>query len=322
MNLRASVGLAYLICRILDTVEDAQWLSISEQETAFRLFNQFLTEPLTALSDVSKWQASFPVSINEGERALLMDAAAVFSEFADLEENERSAMLEPILSMSRGMFAYSKRKPITGELRLSNLADVNIYCFFVAGVVGELLTGLVAQDLRPNGLGEVLSLGTHFGLFLQKVNVLKDQWDDEKENRFLVPNREELLTSLKDNAKGAFNYLKSIPTERRDYRLFCAWSLYLGLATIPLLRSSTAREPAAKLSRLSAVALGAKIEFAIGENARLEEMFHRFASDAWPAPEPRAEVATISSNEALRILEQNYSGRMSLETLAHLLCAK
>lgn len=333
-QLRASVGLAYLICRLLDTVEDANWShqtsEANSQTTAFALFSLFLTKLPLAGEQIQNWINSFPSTIDEGEKKLLDDSEQIFREFINLETQEREAMLGPILSMSRGMSAFAIRKEAGGAIRLHNLTDVNTYCFFVAGVVGELLTNLVSEEFKAGSLEQALIDGTHFGLFLQKINVLKDQWNDEKENRFLVPDRNELIGSARTNAAGAFSYISSIPISRRDFRLFCAWSLYLGLATVPLLRTSKTGEPAAKLGRISAVAMGAKIELIISDNKKLKSVFDDLAESAWPISErsehaekkPASTDTTASKKETASLLKNCYTGKISTDALLKLLTSE
>jgi phytoene/squalene synthetase len=332
-DLKAPVGLGYLICRILDTIEDAPWSSGPEQEAAFREFQIFLTDASSSPESLAKWAGRFPAQIPPGERLLIDDAPTVFAEFASLNAQERSAMLDPIFSMARGMTSFTERIRLRGELRLQDLNDVNTYCFFVAGVVGELLTGLLtnqlSEEMRPIGRESIWELATHFGLFLQKINVLKDQWMDEREGRFLVPDRAELLRSLHENATGAFRYLGSIPLKRKDYRLFCAWALFLGLATVPLIRASvgtadseTAGGP--KISRLRALALGSEIERSILDPVQLQQLFSQLESAAWPvevvsASDTRTQSPLVPSAATLARLTENYVGKMDVLALAQLL---
>lgn len=344
--LRASVGLGYLICRILDTVEDARWISGVDQRRAFSEFEIFILKTgeltLADRDSIADWVSRVPLEISDGERQLITASPTIFAEFALLGAEERSALLAPVLSMSRGMTHFTNSTRETGSLRLTSLEDVNVYCFFVAGVVGELLTGLVANDLGPIGLESIWKPATHFGLFLQKVNVLKDQRSDENEGRFLVPDRESLIESLRANACGAFDYLCSIPFHRKDYRLFCAWALYLGLATVPYLRkfqtptageTSNATTGAGKLPRVKALALGAEIELSILDDLKLREMFDEAVGTAWPttrlATRPTLESETPSatirlgerspSASTLRVLRDCYSGRLQVDELARLL---
>src|SRR5258708_9371144 len=83
-----------------------------------------------------------------------------------------------------------------------------------------------------------------FGLFLEKVNILKDQAEDEEAGRFLVPDRREILASLRADAERALAYLTSLPRAERGYRTFCAWSLMLRAASLPLMEGPKERHRA------------------------------------------------------------------------------
>jgi hypothetical protein len=89
------------------------------------------------------------------------------------------------------------------------------------------------------------------------VNILKDQPEDEGQGRFLVPDRNELLASLRGDAEGALAYLTSLPASERGYRVFCAWSLMLGaasLAQLDLPRESRRAETMKLLARTVEIA--------------------------------------------------------------------
>jgi hypothetical protein len=177
------------------------------------------------------------------------------------------------MNMYRGMRHFLDRRE-QGALRLRTLAEVNQYCFFVAGLVGELLTDLVAQrwPSAPRNARNYLD-AHHFGLFLQKINLLKDQAKDEKEGRFLVPSRTELLASLAKDAEGAIRYLQSLPLAEKGFRLFCAWSLFLGLASLPWIEKSRLLGIFSKIPRVFTEALLRKVESLIDDNQALLKLF-------------------------------------------------
>jgi hypothetical protein len=127
------------------------------------------------------------------------------------------------------MAAYARRPR---PLRLMDLEDVSRYCCIVAGLVGEMLTRLWALG---GGAPPRMLFAYRFGLFLQKVNILKDQAEDEAADRFLVPDRREILASLRADAAGALSYLTSLPRGERGYRIFCAWSLMLGASALTMM---------------------------------------------------------------------------------------
>lgn len=271
-DLRVWVSLSYLLCRMLDTVEDAVWASAEAQDTAFDSFRRFVeAEPNE--EEVRAWAASFPENIPGGEKLLVADAYAILREFHSLPAGVKEKIRKPVLNMYRGMRFFLRERRSAGTLRLRTLQEVNQYCFFVAGLVGELLTDLVGER-RPGFVGPKTYLDAHhFGLFLQKINLLKDQSGDEKEGRFLVPSRRELLASLSRDAEGAIRYLQSLPLAEKGFRLFCAWSLFLGLASLPWIERSRFLGVFQKIPRVFTEQLLRSVSAVIDDNQALLKMF-------------------------------------------------
>ncbi|MEZ4871221.1 MAG: hypothetical protein R2827_03040 [Bdellovibrionales bacterium] len=75
------VASSYLICRILDTIEDSDWATRPGlQNKAFKHFDQFIfVRP--DKDQVQKWSQLFPKNIPAGERQLIVDASRIFNEF-------------------------------------------------------------------------------------------------------------------------------------------------------------------------------------------------------------------------------------------------
>ncbi len=288
-ELRDWVGLSYLMCRILDTIEDSKWFSAKQQEMIFNQFELFITRPFDKSLHQS-WIQNFSQKLPEGERLLIESSAVCFEDFQNLPAMVREKLQRTLLNMKKGMLYFIKKNSAQGGLRLKTLCEVNQYCFFVAGIVGELLTGLLG-DFRKGQAAGLATIQTtvpltanayHFGLFLQKINLLKDQQQDEKDGRFLVPSRIELQESLLNNANGAFAYLESIPVNEKGYRLFCAWSLFLGLSSLPWINKSfilvNAQKIAEKIPKLVAQKLFSTIEGAIDDTEALRRLFMKYRS--------------------------------------------
>src|SRR5467141_1218136 len=248
--LRDQVALSYLLLRVLDTVEDAPFADRALQQRQFTAFRQFLVKMPTR-AQIDAFRASFPAGLSDGERNLLADTEAFFEDAHELSPGARSVVLSAMDRMARGMAAYAQR-PV--PLRLLDLEDVCRYCCIVAGLVGELLTDLWALG---GGAPPRMAFAYRFGVFLQKVNILQDQAEDEAAGRFLVPHRRELLASLRADAEGALSYLTSLPRGERGYRTFCAWSLMLGATSLAQLdgpRESRRAQTMALLGRTAEIA--------------------------------------------------------------------
>ena len=308
---RCWVGLSYLLCRILDTVEDAQWQDSSDREEAFLRFEKFLLEGVSQL-EILAWVSRFP-DVPVGERELLLDSARIFSDLHSLPIRVREKIRAPVLNMYRGMRHFSKGQKPGQAIRLQSISEVNQYCFFVAGLVGDLLTELVSERWPSMPVsGRTYLDAHHFGLFLQKVNLLKDQAADEKEGRFLVPSRPELLASLRKDAEGALRYLQSLPIAEKGFRLFCAWSLFLGLASLPWSERSWAKGIFSKIPRLLTQKLLASVEKIIDDNNALLVLFQQMLP-ALPASRP-----TYRLGAAPVWLGEVYRGRLGHQEFAEL----
>ncbi len=279
--LRSWVGLSYLLCRILDTVEDSPWLSKPEQKRAFALFDQALLH-VERCDALQGWSAMFSMDINSHERALLDDAAVILRDLHKLPPEVRELVTELVNSMSMGMQHFAEvNEP--GTLRLRSLNEVNQYCFFVAGLVGELLAKLLAKvdPLFPVDQASVLR-AHHFGLFLQKVNLLKDQVTDETAGRHLLPSRPEVEASAESNAVQAFEFLLSLPAGQLEFRRFCAWSLFLGLEAVNASRASLTARKVLKVPRTKANEIIAAVEEGLADDGALTALANdAFARLGW-----------------------------------------
>lgn len=271
-RLRHQVSLAYLLFRVVDTIEDSAWPSPNEQMKAFNELIEFFGQKPDARA-IADWLAQLPASVPAEEFELMNDTPVLFEDFHSLSPVIRELMRRSLIEMIRGMIHFSKGSR-TG---FQTLAELNQYCFFVAGIVGELLTGLVLG--RPLALQDekILLEAHHFGIFLQKINILKDQSKDEKEGRYFVPDRKAVVASLRLHAEHAFSYIRSIPEEHRAYKLFCAYSFFLALFSLPYIESSWLSKLGEKIPRALTQQYLQKVHAAIDSNQALEELYRKHA---------------------------------------------
>lgn len=275
--LREWVGLSYLLCRIVDTVEDAAWSTPEDQMQAFRRFDQALGSPEGAAA-LAGWESTFPATVTEGERLVVADAAALLKDYHRFPPQVHDVMRELIGSMSQGMQHFCQTKS-GGSLYLRSVAEVNQYCFFVAGIVGELLAKLVSRvEPRLQMNQELLLKAHHFGLFLQKVNLLKDQTGDEKAGRHLIPSREAVEDSARENAVNALEFLLALPQEQREFRRFCGWSLFLGLEALHFARRSILENRIVKVPRQRMEEILSSVEEHLADERGLRQLFQRLSA--------------------------------------------
>jgi farnesyl-diphosphate farnesyltransferase len=83
--------------------------------------------------------------------------------------------------------AHLSSKPTTTDslISLSTVPDYDLYCHYVAGLVGEGLSRLLsASGKEAPWLGDLLELSNSTGLLLQKTNIIRDFREDCDEGRF------------------------------------------------------------------------------------------------------------------------------------------
>lgn len=274
--LKHQIGLSYLLFRILDTIEDAPWSTSSDKIFFFNLFEKNL---LNVVSDEENlaWSQKFSSEIPQHEKNLLQVAPLLFFDFHQLGTSEKVSLHQALLTMQKGMLYFSEVHTQNKVLKIHSIQELNQYCFFVAGIIGELLTDLVAYSSQTLFNKPVYLNSYKFGLFLQKINILKDQLDDEKEGRYLVPDRQLVLKSLKADARGALNYLLNIPLKHREYRLFCAWSLFLGLSSLSFIEKSWLLKVFSKIPRLVTEQLLKQVESIIDDNMQIQKLFDQLS---------------------------------------------
>ena len=296
--LREWTSLAYLLCRTLDTVEDSAWSSLAVQTQQYVAFEQFIAAPPPQAA-VDTWVQAFPPSVAQGEQALLAEAHRLFAALHALPTPVQQATRQAVLRMCAGMRHYTERpRPAQSRMHLMDAIDVNRYCYFVAGVVGHLLTQLygiahhlatVPDQLRRNAF--------HFGLFLQKINLLKDQPRDEAEGRYLVPDRQALIAGLRQHAEGALDYVKALSHDAKAYRTFCGWSLFLGAASLPAIEAAFAGEGLPKLPRQQTQALLHSVAEVVQDNAAMERAFNTYAACLPKSPPSAPRLSTARAGE-------------------------
>ncbi|CCV00399.1 unnamed protein product [Malassezia sympodialis ATCC 42132] len=169
----------YLVLRGLDTVEDDMTLKPEVKIPLLLDFYKKLDEP--------GWNftGSGP---NEKDRQLLVEFDKVIGEFQLLNEGCRSVIADICARMGAGMASYIELGNSPKGLTMQKWQDYDLYCHFVAGLVGEGLSGLFVQtNIERPLVGYQLKLSNHMGLFLQKTNIIRDYAEDCEEGRSFWP---------------------------------------------------------------------------------------------------------------------------------------
>src|SRR5580658_10458810 len=138
-GLRTAVTCAYLLCRIADTIEDEPALSPPETLAFLQRFSAVLAgsgEPAQLAREIGRRLMDRTLGT---ERDLVNNMDRVIAVMAGLNEPQRAAIQRCVELMCYGMPRFQFTASLKG-LAASN--DLDDYCYYVAGVVGEMLTDL------------------------------------------------------------------------------------------------------------------------------------------------------------------------------------
>ncbi|KAL1851297.1 hypothetical protein VTK73DRAFT_9462 [Phialemonium thermophilum] len=205
------VCLFYLVLRGLDTIEDDMTLDIEVKEPLLRNFRKCME------TDGWTFDKSGP---NEKDRDLLVHFDVVITELRNLKRPYYEIIADIAVKMGNGMADYAVAAARGDDSDVRTLADYELYCHYVAGLVGEGLTRLFveAQQANPQLLHR-MDLSESLGQFLQKTNIIRDVHEDHLDGRRFWPR--EVWGKYVDTWDDLFK------PEHRDKALECSSELVL-----------------------------------------------------------------------------------------------
>ena len=254
--LRSVVTNAYLLCRTADTIEDEVALTPLQKEAFHDQFVAVVAGEASPEAFASALEPLLSDVTLPAERELVRETAGVVALTHAYGARERAAIGRCVRIMCEGMPRFQRTTTLKG---LADVHEMDRYCYYVAGVVGEMLTELFSayspaiEERRP----VLASLATSFGQGLQMVNIIKDMWTDRRRGVTWLPrdvfrrvgldletleagkHRDQLSAALDEvialahgHLRNAFAYTIAIPPEETGIRRFLLWAL--GLAVLSL----------------------------------------------------------------------------------------
>jgi farnesyl-diphosphate farnesyltransferase len=254
--LRDAVTSAYLLCRIADTIEDEPALSPAETLACLQRFKGVLSgsvDPSTLAVDLGRKLSNQTLP---AERDLVRNMDRVIRNTERLAPASRTAISRCVRLMCDGMPQFQLSASLQG---LATSSDLDDYCYYVAGVVGEMLVDLFcSQSAQIAQQREALyELATSFAQGLQMTNILKDQWEDRRRGACWLPRDvfarhgidlaqlsaahyddrfaaglHELVGVAHAHLRNALSFTLLIPTREVGIRRFCLWAIGLAIMTL------------------------------------------------------------------------------------------
>ncbi len=304
-GLREAVANAYLLCRIADTIEDDPGLD-AETKDGFHAAFLEAAESGQGAADFAQalWPRLSPGTL-DAEVDLIRCCPQVLQVTHHLQPRQRRAIMGCLSTMSRGMSRFERSRSLAG---LEDVPEFESYCYYVAGVVGEMLTELFCD--HSSGIEarrkDLEARSVSFGLGLQMTNILKDVWDDYESGVCWLPREvftgngydlDELQPHHNGNGSAfsasmqtlvgvahahlrrALEYTLLIPRIETGIRRFLIWAALLAVSTLRKIAAKPLFTSGAevKVSRRRVTAIVASSGTVIRSNLGLSTLFRTAA---------------------------------------------
>jgi farnesyl-diphosphate farnesyltransferase len=302
--LRGPVTSAYLLCRIADTIEDEPALSPAQTLAYLQRFKAVVSasaDPTQLATDLSQRLSD---QTSSSERDLVRNMDRVIRVVARLDPGGRAAIERCVRLMCDGMPQFQLTASLQG---LATSSDLDDYCYYVAGVVGEMLADLfcgyspaIAQHREA-----LYELATSFAQGLQMTNILKDQWEDRSRGACWLPRDvfarhgidvsqltagcydehfggalRELIGIAHAHLRNALTFALLIPPDEAGIRRFCLWAIGLAVLTLRKIHANPAFTSGAqvKIRRRTVTVTRILTGMALGNNWMLRRLFDAAAT--------------------------------------------
>lgn len=256
LPLRKVVANAYLLCRAADAIEDDTALTLEQKGR----YGEALLDVVAGRRRAEDLAAVLTPRLSPkspaAERYLIQHLPLVIRITRSFNPAQQQAIERCVRVMWKGMYRFQEK---AGAYGLDTLRDMDAYCYYVAGVVGEMLTDLFCDyspeiARRRTALEE---LASSFGKGLQMTNILKDQRDDHErgicwlpreifakhgvelsalcpqhQSRAYAAAQRELLGIAHAHLRNGLAYTLLIPSNEPGIRRFCYWAIHLAALTL------------------------------------------------------------------------------------------
>jgi farnesyl-diphosphate farnesyltransferase len=250
------IGNAYLLCRIADTIEDEPMLSLENKQRFSREYIDVVADKRAAEPFALGLLGVLSPQTSPAEHDLIRNTARVIRMTRRFSPTQQAALSRCVAIMAEGMAYFQARKSRNG---LEDMAQLDDYCYYVAGVVGETLTELYCEysDAINVNRKEMWRLAVSFGQGLQMTNILKDIWEDYRRGVCWLPRDVfdkhgfdlanlaeagsnhsfhdalgELIAIAHAHLRNALDYTLLIPSNERGIRRFCFLAIGMALLTL------------------------------------------------------------------------------------------
>ena len=175
-NILAPILVGYLEARILDNFEDENAGKVLDKKKRITYMKKVLSiiqqpESLKSkkhMEDIARAAADFISNPYYIDLAKNMDK--VMAVHKTMDPHAQSTISLWYGRMAEGMQKYL-------DTRIDTFEQLDEYCYYVAGTVGGLLTDLIIKNTKEATRSQIKTMRkeqSNVGLFLQKINIIRD----------------------------------------------------------------------------------------------------------------------------------------------------
>ena len=254
---------AYLICRVVDNIEDCTQ-PFSWQQKRFAEFNTLLQDPAQAQDVLSLWEGeTWPgLSDNETKMMSMAEGLMLWQIYAQIPEQARSSIARWAAVMAGGMAKIIDSRQhdlfiLHDGVRLpAEEEGYDQYCYYVAGTVGHMITELAVSHygLMGDNAQRLLLNSEASGRALQKINIVKDFAKDLQRGNCFLPDswlreidytplalegaplawKEKVLSNVLAEFEESVNYVLDLPQTAAGFRKASLLMMLPGYQTLLL----------------------------------------------------------------------------------------
>ncbi|MEQ1635352.1 MAG: phytoene/squalene synthase family protein [Methylococcales bacterium] len=305
-----AVANAYLLCRIVDTIEDEVSLTAEQK----RYFCSAFIEVVKSGQQTAEFSGELAPLLSEqtlaAEHTLVKMIPRVILITHALDPNQQKALSDCVTTMANGMPIFQAQDLRGG---LSTLNEMDNYCYYVAGCVGEMLAKLFCHysPAINEHREQLLKLSVSFGQGLQMTNILKDIWDDAERGvcwlpqdifsetgfdlKNLTPSTDDehfreglshVISIAHQHLQDAMTYTLLLPRHETGLRKFCLWAIGMAALTLKKVKQNLNfnQSNQVKITRNSVKATIVATNTLVRSNFLLQQLFN-FASRGLNTPD-------------------------------------
>jgi farnesyl-diphosphate farnesyltransferase len=260
------VTVAYLLCRIADTVEDEACLTSSEKERLLLTYADMFKQ------EESKNKKKFLEGIStipdhNTDVLLAKNLDRVLAVYKTFHPEVRKMIATWVVEMTLGMKKYAQSSRKRKKQFLNSMKELDEYMYYVAGTVGHMLTSLFtffSKKITPTLYRKLEFFSESFGKGLQMVNIIRDMAGDLKRGQSYIPDEilqkyqltrqtifeaqnsknaellfDELIQTAVNHLDKALAYVVLIPKEETRIRLFCLLPIFWAMQTLSVIQENS-----------------------------------------------------------------------------------